>query len=74
MSDLLDQQERLKADLEEMTVAMAGRDAEIARLKATLHQGMTQGPGSEDTIQKENVDLKAHVALTVENKSLTSAV
>ncbi|WMV49385.1 hypothetical protein MTR67_042770 [Solanum verrucosum] len=60
-------QEQLKHELEEMTVALASCDAEIVRLNAQLLQAQAEGPGAG-----ELVALKAqNERLNVEVKSLT---
>lgn len=67
VSDLLDQQKKLKQQVEEMIVAIATRDVEIVRLKAQIAQGLLEAPSSEDILRlKADNDM-----LTVEVKTLT---
>ncbi|KAH0776523.1 hypothetical protein KY290_007934 [Solanum tuberosum] len=64
VSELLEQQEQLKHELEEMTVIMASRNAEIARLNAQLLIAQAEGPGVEEmaALKAENESLNAKVA------------
>ena len=46
MAQLIDDQDQLKHEVEELTVRLSGKDAEIAILKAELLTAQTEGPGT----------------------------
>ncbi|KAH0746349.1 hypothetical protein KY285_008006 [Solanum tuberosum] len=64
VSELLEQQQQLKHELEEMTVIMASRNAEIAQLNAQLLKAQAEGPSVEEmaALKAENESLNAKVA------------
>ncbi|KAH0636591.1 hypothetical protein KY289_036506 [Solanum tuberosum] len=55
VSDLLEQQESLKRELNDFTVTLSAKEIEIAQLKAQLQQTISQGPGTK-TVDKEDVE------------------
>ena len=63
MDQLIDDQDQLKHEVEELTVWLSGRDAEIAILKAELLTAQCEGPGSSvvQALEKENAELKAKI-------------
>ena len=63
MAQLIDDQDQLKHEVEEITVRLSGRDAEIAILKAELLTAQSEGPGSSvvQALEKENAELKAKI-------------
>lgn len=50
VSDLLEKQEKLRQDLEEMTVPLARKDAKIVRLKVQLLQAQEERPGADEIL------------------------
>ena len=46
MAQLIDDQDQLKHEVEELTVRLSGREAEIVILKAELLTAQSEGPGS----------------------------
>lgn len=67
MSDLSDQKEALKRQVEELTAALARKDAEVILLKAKLAQDNSEGPGSAELIRLKQENAKQ----AMEIKSLT---
>ena len=63
MAQLIDDQEQLKHEVEELTVRLSGKEAEIAILKAKLLTAQSEGPGSSvvQALEKENAELKAKI-------------
>ncbi|KAH0636589.1 hypothetical protein KY289_036504 [Solanum tuberosum] len=55
VSDLLEQQESLKCELNDFILTLSANEVEIARLKEQLHQTISQGPGTS-TADKEEVE------------------
>lgn len=54
VADLIDEQTRLREELEEMTVALAKKDVEILALKATAVKGGDEGPGQSEGLGDKN--------------------
>ncbi|KAH0765633.1 hypothetical protein KY285_001504 [Solanum tuberosum] len=63
VSKLVMDQDQLKHELEEMTVRVRNKDAEIALLKAELLKVQTEGPGTEAVkeLKKQNEELLAKI-------------
>ena len=63
MAQLIDDQDQLKHEVEELTVRLSGREAEIVILKAELLTAQSEGPGSlvVKALEKENAELKAKI-------------
>ena len=63
MTQLIDDQDQLKHEVEELTVRLSGREAEIAILKVELLTAQSEGPGSlvVQALEKENAELKAKI-------------
>lgn len=63
VSELLDHQELLNHQLEEMSLLLAKKDAEIACLNAQLLKASTEGPCSEElsSLKTQNASLTAQV-------------
>ncbi|KAH0698896.1 hypothetical protein KY284_013111 [Solanum tuberosum] len=64
VSQLIMEQDQLKHELEEMTVRVSSRDAEIAILKAAVLKAQTEGPGNAEVreLRKQNEMLLAKIA------------
>ncbi|KAH0687849.1 hypothetical protein KY290_019506 [Solanum tuberosum] len=64
ISQLVMEQNQLKHELEEMTMRVTNKDAEIALLKAELLKAQTEGPGTEEVkeLKKQNEELLAKIA------------
>lgn len=58
-----DSQERLTADLEEIRVTLAKRDAKIYHLKAQVQQLSSEGSGTTDVLKAENENLKTQATI-----------
>lgn len=58
LSKLLDNQEKLRHEMEEISLLLMNKDIEIAHLKAQLEKALQVGPGSEDD---QNAELSAKV-------------
>ena len=69
MSQLIDDQDQLKHEVEELTVRLSGKDAEIVILKAELLTAQTEGPGTfvVQALERENAELRAKVIALQEN-------
>ena len=63
MAQLLEDLDQLKHEIEELTVRLSGKEAEIAILKAELLTAQSEGPGSSvvQAVEKENDELKAKI-------------
>ena len=63
MAQLIDGQDQLKHEVEELTVFLSGKDAEIAILKAELLTAQTEGPGTSvvQALERENAELRAKI-------------
>ena len=63
MAQLIEDQDQLKHEVEELTVRLSGKEAEIAILKAELLTAQSEGPGSSvvQALEKENTKLKAKI-------------
>ena len=63
MDQLIDDQDQLKHEVEELTVRLSGKEAEIAILKVELLTTQTEGTGSSvvHTLERENTELRAKV-------------
>ena len=63
MAQLLEDLDQLKHEIEELTVRLSGKEAEIAILKAELLTAQSEGPGSAvvQALEKENDELKAKI-------------
>ena len=63
IAQLIDDQEQLKHEVEELTVQLSGKEAEIAILKEELLTAQSEGPGSSvvQALEKENNELKAKI-------------
>ncbi|KAH0738358.1 hypothetical protein KY290_037063 [Solanum tuberosum] len=63
VSQLVMEQDELQHELEEMTVRVSNKDAEIALLKAELLKAQTEGPGTEEVkeLNKQNEKLLAKI-------------
>ncbi|KAK4735150.1 hypothetical protein R3W88_009411 [Solanum pinnatisectum] len=64
MSQLVMEQDQLKHELEEITVLVSNKDAEIALLKAQLLKSQTEGPGTAkaNELRVKNATLLAQIA------------
>ncbi|KAH0765269.1 hypothetical protein KY290_001242 [Solanum tuberosum] len=64
MSQLVLEQDKLKHQLEEMTVLVSNKDAEIALLKAQLLKAQTEGPSTAEAneLTVKNVALLAQIS------------
>ncbi|KAK4721732.1 hypothetical protein R3W88_011965 [Solanum pinnatisectum] len=71
ISQLVMEQDQLKHELEEMTVRVSNKDAEIALLKTELLKAQTEGPGTEvvKELHKQNDELLAKIA-TLQEKAI----
>ena len=69
MDQLIDDQDQLKHEVEELTVRLSGKDAEIVILKAELLTAQTEGPGTfvVQALERENAELRAKVIALQEN-------
>ncbi|KAH0715953.1 hypothetical protein KY285_008859 [Solanum tuberosum] len=75
VSDLLEQQESLKRELNDLTVTLNAKEVEIARLKAQMQQTISKGPGTSSVDKKEVEKLRAENAqLLKTNASLSKEV
>ena len=72
MSQLIEDQDQLKHEVEELTMGLSGKDAEIAILKAELLTAQTEGPGTSVVQEKaiKNTDA-ANDRLTLIIQSLS---
>ena len=63
MAQLIVDQDQLKHEVEELTVRLSGKEAEIAILKAELLTAQSEGPGFSvvQAPEKENTELKAKI-------------
>ena len=63
MAKLIEDQDQLKHEVEEHTVCLSGKEAEIAILKAELLTEQHEGPGSSvvQALERENAELKAKI-------------
>ncbi|TMW91242.1 hypothetical protein EJD97_014581 [Solanum chilense] len=63
MAQLIEDQDQLKHEVEELTMRLSGKDAEIAILKAELLTVQTEGPGTDavQALKRENAELRAKV-------------
>ena len=63
MAQLLEDLDQLKHGIEELTVRLSGKEAEIVVLKAELLTAQSEGPGSSavQTLERENNELKATI-------------
>ena len=63
MAQLIEDQDQLKHEVEELTVRLSGKEAEIAILKAELLTAQNEGPGSSvvQALERENAELKAKI-------------
>ncbi|TMW88645.1 hypothetical protein EJD97_018285 [Solanum chilense] len=63
MAQLIEDQDQLKHKLEELTMRLSGKDAEIAILKTELLNAETEGPGTAvvQALERENTELRAKV-------------
>ena len=63
MSQLIDDLDQLKHEVEELTVRLSGKEVEIAILKAELLTAQSEGPGSSvvQALEKENAQLKTKI-------------
>ena len=63
MTQLIDDQDQVKHEVEELIVRLSGKEAEIAILKAELLTAQSEGPGSSvvQALEKENAELKAKI-------------
>ena len=71
MAQLIEDQDLLKHEVEELTVRLSGKEAEIAILKAELLTAHSEGPGSSvvQALEKENTELKAKIT-ALQEKSI----
>ena len=63
MAQLIDDQDQLKHEVEELTVRLSGKEAEIPILEPELLTAKSEGPGSSvvQALEKENVELKSKI-------------
>ena len=63
MAQLLEDLDQLKHKIEELTVRLSSKEAEIAVLKAELLTAQSEGPGSSvvQALEKEKNELKAKI-------------
>ena len=63
MAQLLEDPDQLKHEIEELTVRLSSKEAEIDVLKAELLTAQSEGPGSSvvQALEKENNELKAKI-------------
>ena len=63
MAQLIEDQDQLKHEVEELTVRLSGKEAEIAILKVELLTAQNEGPGSSvvQALERENAELKAKI-------------
>ena len=63
LSQLIEDQDQFKHEVEELTVRLSGKEAEIAILKAELLTEQHEGPGSSvvQALERENGELKAKI-------------
>ncbi|TMW87859.1 hypothetical protein EJD97_019390 [Solanum chilense] len=63
MAQLIEDQDQLKHEVEELTMRLSGKDAELAILKAELLTAQTEGPGTNEVqaLERENLELRAKV-------------
>ena len=63
MAQLIEDQDQLKREVEELTVRLSGKEAEIVVLKAELLTAQHEGPGSSvvQALERENAELKAKI-------------
>ena len=63
MAQLIEDQDQLKHEIEELTMRLSGKEAEIAILKAELLTAQSKGPVSSvvQALEKENDELKAKI-------------
>ena len=71
MTQLIDDQDQVKHEVEELIVRLSGKEAEIAILKAELLTAQSEGPGSSviQAMEKENAELKANIT-ALQEKSI----
>ena len=69
MAQLLEDLDQLKHEIEELTVRLSSKEAEIDVLKAELLTAQSEGPGSSvvQALEKENNELKAKITALQEN-------
>ena len=63
MAQLLEDLDQLKHEIEELTLRLSSKEAEIAVLKAELLTAQSEGPGSSvvQALEKEKNELKAKI-------------
>ena len=63
MTQLIEDQDQLKHEIEELTVRLSGKEAEIVILKAELLTAQSEEPGSSvvQALEKENAELKVKI-------------
>ena len=63
MTQLIDDQDQLKHEVEELIVRLSGREAEVVILKAELLTAQSEGPGSSvvQALEKDNDELKVKI-------------
>ena len=63
MALLIEDQDQLKHEVEELTMRLSGKDAEIAILKDELLTAQTEGPGTDavQALERENAELRSKV-------------
>ena len=68
MAQLIENQDQLKHEVEELTVRLSGKEAEIVILKAELLTVQSEEPGSlvVQALERENVELKAKITTLLE--------
>ena len=56
MGQLIEDQDKLKHEVEDLTMRLSGKGAEIAIVKAELLTAQTEGPGTDvvQVIEREN--------------------
>ncbi|KAH0702585.1 hypothetical protein KY290_017900 [Solanum tuberosum] len=75
VSDLFEQQESLKRELNDLTVTLSAKEVEIARLKAPMQQTISRGPDTSVERKEEVEKLRAENAQLLEtNASLGEEV
>ena len=68
MAQLIEDQDQLKHEVEELTMRLSGKEAEIAILKAELLTAQIEGPGTAvvQALERENAELRAKVIVLQE--------
>ena len=63
MAQLIEDQDQLKIEVDELTMCLSGKEAEITVLKAELLTTQNEGPGSSvvQALERENAELKAKI-------------